>query len=91
MSLSYYIYYRVAQPAQAQALVRHIQATLKANTGIGGRLLRKRDDPSTWMEIYEGVGDIDVFEQCLAAAVQAADFAAVLITGSVRHMECFED
>jgi len=87
---SYYIYYRVAQPAQAQTLVRHIQSSLKARTGIDGRLLRKRDDPSTWMEIYERVEDVDVFEQCLAAAVRATNFEAVLATGDVRHMECFE-
>jgi hypothetical protein len=91
LSLSYYIYYRVAQPAQAQTLVRDIQAALKDKTGIDGRLLRKRDDPSTWMEIYEGVGDIDAFEQCLAAAVQGTNFAAVLVTGGTRHAECFED
>ena len=91
MSLSYYIYYRVAQPAQARTLVRDIQSALKSRTGIDARLLRKRDDPSTWMEIYEGVGDIDAFEQCLAAAVQATNFAAVLVTDGVRHMECFED
>jgi hypothetical protein len=76
---------------QAQTLVRHIQAALKASTGIDGRLLRKRDDPSTWMEIYEGVGEISAFEQCLTSAVQATNFAAVLVTDGVRHMECFED
>jgi Domain of unknown function (DUF4936) len=91
LSFSYYIYYRVAQPAQAQTLVRHIQAVMKDNTGIDGRLLRKRADASTWMEIYEGVGDADAFEQCLAAAVRAINFSAVLETGGVRHMECFED
>jgi hypothetical protein len=91
LPLSYYIYYRVARPVQAQTLVHEIQAALNAKTGVDGRLLRKRDDPSTWMEIYEGVGDIDVFEQCLAAAVQATNFATVLVTGGVRHMECFED
>ena len=91
LSLSYYIYYRVARPAQAQTLVRDIQAALKSRTGIAGRLLRKRDDPTTWMEVYEGVGDIGAFEQCLAAAVQTTNFAAVLETGGVRHMECFED
>jgi hypothetical protein len=91
LSLSYYIYYRVAQPAQAQALVQRIQAALKAETGIAGRLLRKRDDPSTWMETYQGVIDAGRFEQCLAATLQATDFAAVLETGGARHMECFED
>jgi hypothetical protein len=91
LSLSYYIYYRVAQPAQAQTLVEHIQAALKDKTGIAGRLLRKRDDPSTWMEIYESVGNVDAFEHCLAAAVRATNFAAVLVAGGVRHTECFED
>ena len=91
MSLSYYIYYRVAQPAQAQTLVRQIQAALKEKTGIQGRLLSKRDDPSTWMEIYEDVGDVDTFEQTLSAALQATNFTAVLITGGVRHTERFED
>jgi hypothetical protein len=91
LSFSYYIYYRVAQPVQARKLVRHVQSALKNQTGIDGRLLRKRDDPSTWMEIYEGVGDAGKFEQCLAAVLQTTDFAAALAAGSVRHMECFED
>ena len=91
MSLSYYIYYRVAQPARAQARVRDLQSELKSRTGIAGRLVRKRDDPATWMEIYEGVREASAFEQCLASAVQAANFAAVLETGAVRHLECFED
>jgi hypothetical protein len=91
LSFSFYIYYRVAQPTQALALVQHIQALLINKTGIAGRLLRKHDDPSTWMEIYEGVGDIEPFEQCLAAAVQATDFTTVLVADGVRHLECFED
>jgi len=71
--------------------VRDIQAALKSRMGIVGRLLRKRDDPAAWMEIYEGVGEAGDFEQCLAAAVHEANFAAVLETGGMRHMECFED
>jgi Domain of unknown function (DUF4936) len=91
VSFSYYIYYRVAQPTQAQALVRRVQAELKDKTGIDGRLLKKRDDPATWMEIYEGVVDAGGFEQCLGATLQASDFASALETGGARHMECFED
>jgi hypothetical protein len=91
LPFSYYIYYRVAQPAQAQVLARRVQAELKDKTGIDGRLLRKRDDPATWMEIYEGVADAGQFEQCLDATVQAADFASALESGGARHMECFED
>jgi hypothetical protein len=91
LPLAYYIYYRVADPVQAQPLVQHIQAAVHAHTGIAGRLVRNRDEPSTWMEIYEGVTEGTDFEHCLAAAVQATDFRAVLMTGAQRHMECFED
>ena len=91
MSLSYYIFYRVADPAQARKLVRHIQSVLKIETGINGRLLTKRDDPSTWMEIYEGVGDGGKFEQALGVILQTADFSSALAAGSVRHLECFDD
>ena len=91
MALSYYIYYRVAKPAQAQASVREIQIALKNRCSITGRLVRKRDDSSTWMEIYEGVRDAVGFEHHLALAVQAAHFDNVMEAGSARHMECFED
>jgi hypothetical protein len=91
LTLSYYIYYRVAQPDRAQTLVRDIHAAVKRRTGIAGRVLRKRDDPATWMEIYEGVGDAAAFELDLAAVVDAANFAAVLESGGLRHMECFEN
>jgi hypothetical protein len=91
LPLSYYIYYRVAQPAEALALVQELQAELKSGLGVAGRWLRKRDDPSVWMEIYEDVEDAVAFEERLAAAVQRVDFAVVLNTGASRHMECFEN
>ena len=91
LALSYYIYYRVARPAQAQTLVRQIQAELKTRYSVVGRLVRKRDDATTWMEIYEGVRDAAAFEHCLALSVQAAHFQNVLEPASARHMECFED
>ena len=90
MAWSYYIYYRIAQPALARPLVERIQAAVKAGTGITGRLRYKRDDPLTWMEIYEDVTDGASFEDCLAEAVQGCDFGALMGTGSKRHMECFE-
>ena len=71
--------------------MREIQAALKNRCDIAGRLVRKRDDATTWMEIYEGVRDAVGFEHYLALAVQAAHFDNVMETGSARHMECFED
>jgi hypothetical protein len=91
LHLSYYIYYRVAHPAQARTLVRQVQSALKIETGIDGRLLTKRDDRSTWMEIYEGVEDGARFEQSLGAILQAAGFSTALAPGSARQMECFEE
>ena len=91
MSLAYFIYYRVAEPAPALILVRDIQTALKAAIGVEGRLLSKRNEPATWMEVYEGVTDFEAFERCLANAVRAVDFASVLSPGSIRHVECFAE
>ena len=76
--------------------VQHMQMRMQTQFAQLGAQVMKRPSPDelgqvTWMEIYEGVGDIDAFEQCLAAAAQAANFAAVLVAGGVRHMERFED
>jgi hypothetical protein len=91
LPLSYYVYYRVTQASQATALAHALLATMKQKTGIAGRLLRKRDDPATWMEIYEGVQDAAAFERSLAECVEATQFAGVLQSGSARHLECFEE
>ena len=91
MPLSYYIYYRVVQSARAQTLVRDIQAAVQNRTGVSGRVLRKHDDPATWMEIYENVDDSVAFEQSLDAAVRSCNFASVLEADSARKLECFED
>jgi len=57
MLLNYYIYYRVApaEAARVRAVVDAVQSALAQDTGIQGRLLRRDDDATTWMEIYEGV------------------------------------
>jgi hypothetical protein len=91
LALTYCIYYRVAQPGRARKLVDQVLTTVQTGTGIAGRLLQRRDDSSTWMEIYENVADAGAFERCLAAALDTVDFAAVVAAGDERHMECFED
>ena len=37
----------------------------KPNFGVTGRWMRRRDDPSTYMEVYEGVTDEPGFEALL--------------------------
>ena len=64
---NYYVYYRV-DAAQAGALRLSVQELFKAiegKTGISGRWMHRRDDPLTYMEVYEGVKDEAAFEALL--------------------------
>ena len=91
MKLNFYIYYRV--PAQnadrARAAVNALQRELSDNAGVGGRLLRRRDDETTWMEIYENVQDGARFEAELAKLVERHRLAGLLVPGSSRKQEVF--
>lgn len=85
----YYVWYRVlAEPSAARRAVNALQDDLATQTGIRGRVLVRRDDPATWMEVYEDVATPAQFEPALAAAVarhRAADFAH----DHARHTETF--
>lgn len=89
--LSYYIYYRVptGNAARTREAVGALQRELSDATGIGGRLLRRRDDETTWMEIYEGVPDGMRFESKLAELVERHGILALLAPGSARKQEVF--
>lgn len=91
MTVGYYVYYRVApaQSEQAARVVALLQADVCSRTGVSGRLLRRRDDPTTWMEIYEGVSDEQGFDASLAAAVAQCGFSGVLSGDSRRITEVF--
>lgn len=85
----FYVWYRAAGEAEAvRAAADDMMADIAARTGIVGRLLVRRDEPGTWMEIYERVTDADQFERELAAAVAHHDLARV-IAGGKRHVEAF--
>jgi hypothetical protein len=91
VKLNFYIYYRV--PVQnverARAAVGALQRELREITGIGGRLLRRRDDETTWMEIYEDVSDAARFEAEIAKLAERHGLAALLVPGSSRKHEVF--
>jgi Domain of unknown function (DUF4936) len=88
---SYYIYYRVptASTGRARAAVGALQRELSAATGIDGRLLCRRDDETTWMEIYESVPDGARFEAKLAELVERHGVLDLLAPGSSRRQEIF--
>ena len=89
--LSYYVYYRVPREnaGRARAAVESLQRELAASTGVRGRLLRRRDDETTWMEIYEDVSDAGRVEAALDELVRRHGIAALLAPGSARKQEIF--
>jgi hypothetical protein len=65
--LNYYVYYRI-EPARLRELWMQVQQlflAIERQTGIRGRWLRRRDDPNTYMEVFEGVKDEAAFEELL--------------------------
>jgi len=63
----YYVYYRVDAgrvPALRREVERLFDAIEKA-AGVRGRWLRRRDEPATYMEVYENVSDDRAFEALL--------------------------
>ena len=91
MSVSYYVYYRVS-PARHDAARQDVAAmflNLRETQGIDGRLACRRDDPDTWMEIYEGVGDEVAFGSALEQAARHCGIDACLKPGAARKTEIF--
>lgn len=93
MPWSYYIYYRVdaAQSEACAAAVQKLLGTMRDRAAVRGRVLKKRNEPLLWMEIYEPVTDAAKFEWELAEAVAASGINALLQAGSTRHTECFAE
>ena len=90
MSASYFIYYRTdAQGAEVRRIVRELQDLIARDAGIRGRLMRRADDASTWMEVYEGIADCAAFDRVSAAAIERSGFARLLGPGVERHVERF--
>lgn len=65
--MNYYVYYKLApeRAEQSRALVEALFDSVERQCGVRGRWMRRRDDPSTYMEVYEGVRDPAAFEALL--------------------------
>lgn len=66
--MNYYVYYKVApeQIDQVRPRVEDLFRRAKLDFGVVGRWMRRRDDPATYMEVYEEVRDEAAFEALLA-------------------------
>ena len=65
--MNYYVYYKVspAQLEQVRPRVQDLFRLSKLDFGVTARWMRRRDDPTTYMEVYEDVGDAAGFEALL--------------------------
>ena len=83
-----YIWYRLAgDPVRARDAITAMMLEVAIKSGVAGRLFERADDASTWMEVYEDVGDRKAFERVLARAAKAHGADAYADGG--RHLECF--
>ena len=65
--MNYYVYYKVPPErlAEITVVVELLFQTVQQNFGVRGRWMRRRDDPTTYMEVYEDVRDEPGFEDLL--------------------------
>lgn len=84
-----YIYYRVDDVAAAIPRVRAMQRALAEQSGVAGRLMQRRDDATTLMEIYPGVSNCAPFEALLDEAVHEHGVDTLIAAGAARHTERF--
>jgi quinol monooxygenase YgiN len=63
----YYVYYKISpdQISRLRDAVQILFKTIEKQCGVRGRWMRRRDDPSTYMEVYEEVKDAAAFEALL--------------------------
>jgi quinol monooxygenase YgiN len=82
---NYYVYYRV-DPARLDELrgaIERLFATVERETGVRGQWMRRRDEATTYMEVYEGVKDERAFE-----ALLARESAALGLERKVERFVC---
>ena len=85
--MNYYVYYKIS-PDQLQALRPRVQDLFrkaKLDFGVDARWMRRRDDPATYMEVYEGVKED---EETLAAFSALLEREGAKL-GIARKLECF--
>ena len=65
--MNYYVYYRLSPDRvhEARKTVQSLFDAVEKACGVRGRWMRRRDDPSTYMEVYEDVKDEAALEAVL--------------------------
>jgi hypothetical protein len=83
-----YVYFKLDEQPRVEVvqMLSIIQTELAASCGVSTRLMRRRDDADTWMEVYEGIADAEAFSAALQAGLQEHGWARF---GLARHEEWF--
>lgn len=65
--MNYYVYYKVPAErlAEMRGAVAELLRAIEGATGVRGRWMRRPDDSSTYMEVYEDVRDEAAFDALL--------------------------
>jgi len=85
----FYVWYTVRGDLREAVIAVHaLLEAVEARTGVAGRLLARRDEPATWMEVYEDVDDAGRFGRALDALAVEHGVVA-FVEGGRRHTERF--
>ena len=89
-ALQYYVYYKFdpGRIDEVRVVVDALFREVHAATGVQGRWLRRRDDPSTLMEIYTDVAGEVAFERAVAQALEKTGFAGLGISRVTEIFQC---
>ncbi len=89
-TIDYYVYYKFdpSRIENVRLVVEALFDEVHAQTDVQGRWQRRRDDPSTFMEIYANVADAAAFERALHSALDKAGFARLGIARITEVFQC---
>jgi hypothetical protein len=85
----YYVYYKFdpVRIEEVRSVVQSLFHEVKSATGVQGEWQRRRDDPSTFMEVFPNVTDAGAFDRALQPALDKVGFATL---GLARITEVFQ-
>jgi quinol monooxygenase YgiN len=90
---SLYTYYRIdpARREELRAVVDALFAAAAQAYGVQGRWMRRKDDPSTYLEVYADVENVAALAAFVQRECARIRFARLLADGGARHDEIFVD
>ncbi|MEO8202881.1 MAG: DUF4936 family protein [Betaproteobacteria bacterium] len=90
LPVHYYVYYK-CDPRRMDELrpaVERLFQSVRAATGIAGQWQQRRDDATTFMEVYLDVPQTETFEPALEAAVAGSGFANLGVQRVTEVFRC---